>query len=82
MAVLTCMLRLTSTPGTLALARALSCSLSSRARRVQVSTVTPCLEGMAVFRNPGDDTLYGLMSHLTVRGAAMFWVNASSDFQL
>jgi hypothetical protein len=37
---------------------------------------------MAVFRNPGDDTLYGLMSHLTVREAAMFWGNASSEFQL
>jgi hypothetical protein len=29
--------------------------------------VKPCLEGMAIFRNPGDETLYGLMSHLTVK---------------
>ena len=30
-----------------------------------VSTVRPCLEGMAVFRHPGDETLYAVMSHLS-----------------
>ena len=30
-----------------------------------LSTVRPCLEGMAVFRHPGDSTLYAVMSHLT-----------------
>jgi hypothetical protein len=31
-----------------------------------LSSIRPCLEGMAVFRNPGDNGLYAIMSHLTV----------------
>jgi len=30
-----------------------------------LSSVRPCLEGMAVFRHPGDETLYAVMSHLS-----------------